>query len=239
VGRIRVFVITLETRGDRRASFEAELRHCEHEVVFGIDGARADMEQHWGDLQRFFGETRLRKSGLDSRACRISRANCDASASVHEQKKIALDLTYILLFRRIAKLSHPAVVFEDDITTRSLAPGAEEKDRAELSHAFLIGLMRELPRDWDLFMLHSSPRFEVGPPVSERIRILRSGVGTVAFCVTPEMAARFAPWAELGMSELYVDLLMNGFLTESGLVNGYIAQPFVVQHQAHFRSSFE
>jgi hypothetical protein len=231
----------MERSADRRKSILKELADCPFEEWRGIDGANADVDAHWEDLQLYFRGNRLTSSGFDSKACRKSRADCDKDASPTEQRKIALDLTYILLFRRIAKLSHPAVIFEDDITTEfQTTPEQQQSERTHLSHSFLLKLMSELPRDWDLFLLYSSAAnsFDVGPFVSPRIRVLRSGVGTVAFAVTPEMARRILSWAERGMPELYVDLLVNGFLAESGLANAYVAWPFVVQHHPSFRSSF-
>ncbi len=227
VTEVSIFAISLARRTDRADWIKQQLRGCTYQLFPGIDGEHADLEPDAVDLELFFGGKRLRESGLDSGDCQRARSGCRKGSSMLERRKIALDLTYIRLLRQIAQLSHPAVVFEDDAWPIG-----------EMTNARLVSEMSQLPADWDLFMLHSFEPIEAGPFVADRVRVLRSGVGTVAFAITPENARRIVRLAQRAMPEMYIDLMVMGLMAESNLANTYIAQPFLVQHAPNFTSTF-
>lgn len=221
VSKLQFVAISLARESQRRQSIQMELEGLNYSMYDAVDGETDSFDLN--EVVFFFGWTRVMQASLDIEDCRVKKQGCRSGSSYH-RAKIALDLTYLRLFKKLAN-SDPQttfVILEDDALVQ-VPKGNFSRE--------VTRVVESLPDDWDLLLLYSAKGFVMGPPVSPFANILRSGVGTVGFAFTPKLAQTIVKFAmTYKMHELYIDLVVCGFLTETGRINSYIANPFLLAH---------
>jgi hypothetical protein len=220
--RMEVFVVSLPRLDDRRKYMQDQLEGSNYSLVDAIDGNSYDFSRDQ-DVHTYMGRHRLSAAGLDSSDCVERGVNCPFDYRV-ARLQMALDLTYIKLFRHIANDPNVdvAVILEDDAAVP--VPAKEFKPK-------VASVLALLPRNWHLLLMFT---FEgsswFGPEVEPGIRVLRTGVGTAAFAIKKETAKYILDVGKWLFPSLVIDLLMCGFLVETSRINGYVTYPLLVGH---------
>ena len=220
--RLQVFVISLKRATERRDYMINQLEGIDYNLIDAIDGTTYDFQKD-EDVYKYMGSNRMKEAGLDGKEDCVLTNSCPQRFRI-ERQRMALDLTYIKLFRRIADDPHldAAIVLEDDAAIN--VPAAQFKED-------VFDRLRHIPKDWHLLMLFAFEHVSTfGPEVAPGIKILRSGVGTAAFVIKKETAQYVLDIGTRLFPELVIDLLMCGFLVETSLINGYVAQPLIAGH---------
>jgi hypothetical protein len=229
-----IWVVSLRRVERRRKHVQNMLEGVRFNFVDAIDGKNDAFS--WELLVRFIGEHRMKTAGLLDPKCAAEPTSCVWNrAKEREKAKIALDLTYLLLMYKISK--HPAgpdaahLIIEDDAI---LNVEAEDGDASGFFQRLNTRVLPGLPADWDLFMLCSSG-YEGGAAVAPGLRVLRSGVGTVAFSVRGRFAKQLVDQhLPVCLPHMYIDLCMCGMLPETGRAHGYVADPFLARHAGFY-----